>query len=122
MTGTTTTTTTAATKRYDDLQRAIDAHRASVMEIVQRENVLLHEALGNAANTMAELEGRMVVAARLVNIAERDLGDVYAVRALTEMLTMGPRDTWSGRGNDVARAHHDGIRQEVARFMERLER
>lgn len=36
----------------------------------------------------------------------------------TNMVLMGAEDSWSGRGNDMRRAFHDGVRDEARRILD----
>jgi hypothetical protein len=71
------------------------------------------------ANDLAEAEGRATVWVRLQRIVDYlNRNDMPLTKeALTEacydMLTTGPDDGWSGRGNDMKRARFDGIRDEA---------
>lgn len=74
------------------------------------ENALAKD-LGTKVNELAEAEGALDFWARLALLADRpnvNLEDNIFPLAL-DILSAGADDTWSGRGNDVARARYDGM-------------
>lgn len=95
-----------------DAQSELDGARAA-----------LGKAVANVANNakdltryllaISEAEGKCAMWTRLGALADRK-GDALTKELLLEItldaLTPGADDTWSGRGNDVARARFDGMR------------
>lgn len=69
-----------------------------------------------AALQVAEAEGIAVAWVRLNQMAvwaekqNETITRTHVLGIITDLLTQGADDTWSGRGNDVARARFDGIR------------
>ena len=57
---------------------------------------------------LAEHEGRLFVLRNVIHLAESDKADQIRDWLMT-YATRGAGDSWSGRVNDVARAHHDGV-------------
>ena len=76
--------------------------------------------LARTVNEIAALEGAHLVRATdersMVNGLETD----ERLEVLTDLLLRGADDTWSGRTNDVNRAHFDGIRETASVIMRRL--
>lgn len=73
------------------------------------------EDLTTALNGLAQAEGAQRLWARLNQAVENpsrgeEFNETVALRLVAGMLAQGADDSWSGRGNDVNRAHFDGIR------------
>lgn len=72
------------------------------------------------ANELAEAEGQAQTWARFRNVvdyAEREhltLDKSMVQEIALDMLSNGADDGWSGRTNDVKRAHFDGVRKAVS--------
>ena len=80
-------------------------------------------ALASQMNKIAEAEGewRVYSVAAYTNGLDRFADDETAARAAVvaavgDLLTAGPDDTWSGRGNEIRRAWFDGVRA-AAQFV-----
>lgn len=57
---------------------------------------------------LAEHEGRSFVLRNVIHLDESNKADQIPDWLMT-YATRGAGDSWSGRVNDVARAHHDGV-------------
>lgn len=75
------------------------------------------EDLAKVLNDLAKEEGRMLVRHALRNaLAEK--ASVNQIRQHLLSFTLnGADDTWSGRANDVRRAHFDGVLAEVREII-----
>lgn len=74
-------------------------------------------ALNDLVLALAHAEGELRVWARLEHYAmqlskqgQGEMTEETAKSVVFDMLAAGPDDTWSGRGNEVARARFDGVR------------
>lgn len=97
--------TTALTAYIDKAEAAVERAQELLAEKVQAGGsaMLLVPALVD----LAKREGRLGAARRL----EREFkihGEGGVVEAVMHLATEGVEDTWSGRGNDIPRAMHDG--------------
>ena len=72
--------------------------------------------IAQASCAVAVTLGALEVAERVAKLEQ----DSSVTRYLVGLLTRGADDTWSGRGNDVARAHYDGVREEAAYHLDKL--
>lgn len=76
--------------------------------------------LARTVNDIAYFEGARLVRATderaMVNGLEVD----ERLELLTDLLTRGADDQWSGRTNDANRAYFDGVRETAAFVMRRL--
>lgn len=118
--------TTAATIRTlaGYYEQAVERHRIRLAGTAPTGNL---EELVGIVNDLAEAEGAFDACTRAISIidyVEREYVDNVAgtttARITTwalEALTMGARDTWSGRGNDARRARHDGTAEAITRIM-----
>jgi len=100
----------------------VDYARKSLAKKAADVQMIDTHQLGIALGALAQAEGALVVwavAARIM--AEKDLTDQQKREAiygsLVDFLGAGADDTWSGRNNDLRRAHFDGVR-EAARRVE----
>lgn len=69
---------------------------------------------GEYALRLAQAEGALAAWDRMLAVAihQNAKGEPVDIRgAAMDLLTQGADDTWSGRGNDLARARFDGIRE-----------
>lgn len=110
-----TSTPQEAREYADELDAEHTAARHAFAAVLASDAFVGHEEIANGAVRIAELEGAAYAAARYAD-ARVTLEHDGAVLELMRELLHSPRDTWSGRSNDVRRARHDGFRQTVARF------
>ena len=83
------------------------------------------EQMVDQVNGIAKAEGEFLVFQMAAMISD-ECPDVATVRRdvtryLFGVLTTGADDTWSGRGNDTRRAHHDGQVRACDRVRDLLE-
>jgi hypothetical protein len=76
------------------------------------------EMLVDRLNAVAEAEGALQAAGRAALAFGNGASDDRIRDGLIAMLLNSPDDTWSGRGNDMRRAKHDGLRKQVQQIIE----
>lgn len=104
----------------------VEAARESLIELAQARS--RSEDIAKSALYVCEVEG--AAAARIAYrnallgaAAHRGMATTHpevrqiAEQAVADLVFAGADDTWSGRGNDAARARFDGIRNEARRIV-----
>lgn len=107
-----TPTRTSVDRAYDALEAARNRLYVATGERLSA------KALGKIVTDIAEAEGRHATVTQVWHLIDRcDLTPADAVAEVTrQALTTGADDTWSGRGNDVARARFDGVLSVLADY------
>lgn len=105
------TLTATITRKLARSQAGVAAARIAVAAIAVSETATAKH-IGVQVNALAGAEGYLQVWARvshlLQNKADATEGDIAT--CVLDLLSTGADDSWSGRGNDVARARFDGMR------------
>lgn len=83
------------------------AMRRDLRKIAEEESPVTK--LTYAVNGIAEAEGYLSTITRLEEIAEKNPRRL--THAAIQIVTQTPGDTFSGRANDVRRAHGDGVKK-----------
>lgn len=94
-------------KNFEQARKNVESARNRLAEVAA--GSALRE-LSNAVNAVAHAEGVAEVFG-LVELMERNgASEVVISLELGARMGNGADDSWSGRGNDVQRAKHDGFR------------
>lgn len=100
--------------KLDDACETVVACRNRVAELVTMG--MDAKRISVAVMELAEAEGTRDMYSRLKSAAsyhhrtDGEFTEAHAMKAVATTLAHGAEDTWSGRGNDTARARFDGMR------------
>lgn len=108
----------------EEILAPVDRARDTLAEAVSKHRYN-SDILAGGLVAMAEAEGearaRHTYREALVGMLDLDHSEedaiAYAKEAMTNLLMADPNDTWSGRKNDVRRAHLDGLRTAAAELI-----
>lgn len=111
------------TERIERNSKRADAARATVIEYATKGLPMGHYE--PALRQLAEAEGAdhllQAAAYRAERAAARGLDEAQLVtNVITELMLGGAGDDASGRGNDIARARHDGLRDEARAILDEI--
>lgn len=105
------------------IQSAAATLRVYIAELAAEDlgDAAVAERIGDQLVSLAKLEGQLKVYALVDSLyATYERPDAQVRGYLTQWLLQGADDTWSGRGNDLKRAHHDGVRNATREVLDTI--
>ena len=103
------------TQQADRAERAGESYRRTL--VAEAKDGVDTGTLDSRVRMIAEAEAMARAFTRLAQVAEARGVEATRTQCAT-LLTEGADDTWSGRGNDVRRAAHDGTIDAVRRTLD----
>lgn len=94
----------------EELDAPVEQARRAVAEAVN--NSYFADQIGEHLIRLAEAEGQRDTAYRFVRVLRNGFTrERAAMHVMDDITQRGADDTWSGRNNEVKRAHYDGRRE-----------
>lgn len=106
--------------RVTSLEKSLRSEREALAALATKEGYVPSEEMGRVLTSIATLEGRLEVALTVQDATEGGASKEEIEKSVMSRVLNGPRDTWSGRGNDLRRARYEGVLEEAQRLGRRF--
>lgn len=108
------TVSVSFTDQLADQERYLDQLKAKLAEDLTNPSAVMNgEDIAKRAAAIAHCEGRIEVLYAISDAEQRNMDESVMREILMKQALRDPSDTWSGRGNDVARSKADGRRSMI---------